>query len=142
VTLVFPRTFAELLTLKKFEENYILITDWNSETTFSRWFRDLFGLPQRFSVRSVAAQKASLYLCFPPGSPVLDPATWLAVRDTYPEVLWPFVSCDLTFAWVSGSVAHYCHTWSILLGTVYPDCCECHSTWPGHVRFQLCQVLT
>jgi hypothetical protein len=41
------------------------------------------------------------------GSPFLDPATWLAVRRTCPEVLWPFVSCDLTFAWASGSVARY-----------------------------------
>ena len=48
--------FAELVTLREFEEIQILIVGNEiRKPHFSRWFRDLFGLPQWFAVRSAAA---------------------------------------------------------------------------------------
>lgn len=88
------------------------------------FFHDGFGTSSGCpsdSLRAAQWRRRRVFTCaFRRGRHFLDCATCLALRYAVhtQRSYGPFVSCDLTFAWILGSVAHYCRAWvwSILLG--------------------------
>lgn len=87
-----PKNLRKSGESQKSKKIYILIMTeiWNPQFFFpmvSGW-RSGFKLP----CECAAVKKARIV----PGPPFLDPATWLTVCGTRPEMLWPFVSCVLT----------------------------------------------